>query len=149
MRKETLARVAEVLEYSQHPLTVRNIMDQTGFSINTVTGALSKLGAVADHYHPAGWIKAEPQVAAAASIGTTDNQVAVDVKKMDRLPERWEQSREQVGNHISTLKIEPGSDIKQLSDEFRRAAESLTSVAYTLNAVRENPDWYELISKKD
>jgi hypothetical protein len=146
MRKDSVQRVKDALDLSAGPLSLVDLRKSTGLSPNTLTMALSELGAkkLTDHY-PFRWIKGTGQVDNTMStVGLADgDQMLVDRLTYDNPVERWETGRMKFGNNVLGLRIDKDSDPVKLAEQFASGAAVLASISLALQNVKKDPDWYE------
>lgn len=146
MRQESLQRVKDALELSAGPLRLVDLIKSTGLSPNTVTLALSQLGAQRLSTHsPVRWIKGTGQVDNVMStIGKADgDQVLIDRVTYEDPAERWEAGRMKFVSSVQGLKIAKDADPAVLAAQFAAGAAVLAAISLALQTVQKDPDWYE------
>jgi hypothetical protein len=142
MRQSSLHKVRDVLDGAAGPLTLAALRAETELSANTISLALSELGAKRlGEFSPVKWIKGESKIPA---LGKTDgSQVLVELRLRENWPALWEQRGQAIGNAVAALQIGVNADPVKLASDFTEIASSLASVALAIQSVQNDPDWYQ------
>lgn len=144
MRQDSLEMVKEILDTGKY-VTIKQIREKTGLSVNTIYTALATLNARSHRdAYPVLWTAAV-DIDTTESIAQTKNVVLVDLD-CTNIIQRWSKGRLKFGNDVMTLTVDPEDDPEELANHFAIGASILASMAVKLRSVQDKPDWYELLN---
>jgi hypothetical protein len=149
MRQISLDKVENVVRSADKPVSVGQIVAQTNLSSQTVTLALSELGAVAllGHSPKTYILTGDTASRTLPTVGVgTGKSVIVDLIEEPNWIGRWDRSRMRFGNNVLALHLNETSNPAEMAKHFAEAASALASLAYALTTVQGDPDWYEKMS---
>lgn len=144
----TTERVGNALAQSARALSAPEIGRITGKSYNTVRFALERLGALRSEGKPAVWTL--PTEMRAILRGATPTDLLVRAVDPEHIVQRWNAKRDDFCAELARVYISPQANPQTLITNLTEAASNLATLAYELERVKMNSDWYnQLIGKSD
>lgn len=155
--KRLMLSVANTLQQADGPMRTSDIAAIVGKSHTSVNSALAAIGAhrVPDMY-PAEWVIGEEGLAPVTAITSATPRVG-ETRGQDYLvsaPEmepsafisNWNKNRKAFGKRMSELEINETVDPKELVSQLATFAGAVAGLAATIDAVKDRPDWFEVLS---
>ncbi len=140
---------------SRGPKSIRELVDETGFSYNTVKAALDR-GTIlkSTNGYPITYTLVTPAIEAdAPNVIPIDREPRyihivkpLDIE-MEELGPRWQAAAQKIGQEIAEIDLET-LDLKTAIRHLEIEAASILGAIVTLRSVKDGPDWREQIGLK-
>lgn len=147
----TLLNLFSTVFVNEHP-TTKELADIMGRTPSTIRVALAKAGATpVDESLPTRWhLPSNRQTIERVAPSEYDEiTIKVSTKDVENIVEMWNDSKDALGQAITSLEIVPGLTPSALATRLGTISGAIALLSSKIAEHQSKPDWYEILTEKN
>lgn len=140
----------QILRDANRPMRVSEVSAIVGYSITATTAALKACGAVRNiDVFPTEWTIGDSNFPKEVASTLEGQKFTVAGPISDDIVNSWNSKCEKLGESIAKMQVTAKSDPKKLGAQLGTIAGSIAKLAYELQSVAGQPDWFQTLTEKE